>query len=295
MKRSIDAVIGFQKIDPSTLLKKLLSFLAREEVDGSVDFWLFIIGNITEKSLMTNLTGKVAIVTASSRGIWRAVALRLSRDGAAVAVNYITAPDKANAVVQEIESHGGRAIAIQGSVAAKADVLRLFDETEQQLGAIDIVVNVAGVSVFKPHTELTDEDFDKIFAVNARGAMYVLQAAAQHVKDGGRIVQFSTGGTKMPIPAGGIYAASKAAGEQFALALAKEIGHRQVTVNLVSPGVTDTDGLIMPQEALDQLIGQTPLGRLGQPQDIADVVAFLVSDDAHWMTGQNLQVNGGIL
>jgi 3-oxoacyl-[acyl-carrier protein] reductase len=244
---------------------------------------------------MTNLTGKVAIVTASSRGIGRAVALRLSKDGATVAVNYIAAPEKAHAVVQEIESHGGRAIAIQGSVADRTDVLRLFDETEQKLGAIDIVVNVAGVSVFKPHAELTDEDFEKVFSVNAKGAMYMLQAAANRVKDGGRIVQFSTGGTMMPIPAGGIYAASKAAGERFAFALAKEIGHRQVTVNVISPGVTDTDGLTMPQAAIDPLIQQTPLGRLGQPGDIADVVAFLVSDDAHWVTGQNIQANGGIL
>jgi 3-oxoacyl-[acyl-carrier protein] reductase len=113
--------------------------------------------------------------------------------------------------------------------------------------------------------------------------------------NGGRIIQFSTGATSMPIPTGGLYAASKAAGERFAFALAKEIGHRQVTVNVVSPGVTDTDGLILPQPAIDHLISQTPLGRLGQPQDIADVVAFLVGDDAHWMTGQNLQVNGGIL
>jgi 3-oxoacyl-[acyl-carrier protein] reductase len=244
---------------------------------------------------MTNLSGKVAIVTASSRGIGRAVALRLSKDGAAVAVNYIASPDKAHAVVQEIESNGGRAIAIQGNVADRADVLRLFDETEQKLGAIDIVVNVAGVSVFKPHAELTDEDFEKVFSVNAKGAMYMLQAAASRVKDGGRIVQFSTGGTMMPIPAGGIYAASKAAGERFAFALAKEIGHRQVTVNVISPGVTDTDGLTMPQAAIDPLIQQTPLGRLGQPGDIADVVAFLVGDDAHWVTGQNIQANGGIL
>jgi 3-oxoacyl-[acyl-carrier protein] reductase len=244
---------------------------------------------------MSSLTGKVAIVTASSRGIGRSIALRLGREGAAVAVNYVAAPDKAEAVVQEIIANGGRAIAIQGSVANKADVTKLFDETEQQLGSIDIVVNVAGVSVFKPHMDLTDEDFEKIFSVNTKGAMYMLQAAATRIKDGGRIVQFSSGGTKMPLPASGLYAASKAAGEQFALSLAKEIGHRQVTVNLVSPGVTDTDGLIMPKEALDHLIEQTPLGRLGQPGDIADVVAFLVGEDAHWMTGQNLQVNGGIL
>jgi 3-oxoacyl-[acyl-carrier protein] reductase len=244
---------------------------------------------------MSSLTGKVAIVTASSRGIGRSIAQRLGKDGAAVAVNYVASPEKAEAVVKEIIANGGRAIAIQGSVANKADVTRLFDETEKQLGSIDIVVNVAGAAVYKPHTELTDEDFEKVFAVNARGAMYMLQAAANRVKDGGRIVQFSTGATSMPIPTGGIYAASKAAGERFAFALAKEIGHRQVTVNVVSPGVTDTDGLILPQPAIDHLISQTPLGRLGKPQDIADVVAFLVGDDAHWMTGQNLQVNGGIL
>jgi 3-oxoacyl-[acyl-carrier protein] reductase len=244
---------------------------------------------------MSSLTGKVAIVTASSRGIGRSIALRLGRDGAAVAVNYIASPEKAEAVVQEIIANGGRSIAIQGSVANKADVTRLFDETEQQLGSIDIVVNVAGAAVYKPHTELTDEDFEKVFSVNAKGAMYMLQAAADRIKDGGRIVQLSTGATSMPIPTGGLYAASKAAGERFAFALAKEIGHRQVTVNVISPGVTDTDGLILPQPAIDHLISQTPLGRLGQPQDIADVVAFLVGDDAHWMTGQNLQVNGGIL
>lgn len=244
---------------------------------------------------MPSLTGKVAIVTASSRGIGRAITQRLSKDGAAVAVNYFSSPEKAEAVVNEITAQGGRAIMIQGSVANKADVLRLFDETEQKLGKIDIAVNVAGASVFKPHAELTDDDFDKVFSVNAKGAMYMLQEAAKRVKDGGRIVQFSTGGTMMPIPTGGIYAASKAAGERFAFALAKELGHRHVTVNVISPGVTDTDGLIMPQEAINQLIQQTPLGRLGQPGDVADIVAFLVSDDAHWMTGQNLQANGGIL
>jgi 3-oxoacyl-[acyl-carrier protein] reductase len=244
---------------------------------------------------MSSLTGKVAIVTASSRGMGRAIANRLSQDGAGVVVNYVSSPEKAETIVQDIKAQGGKAISIQGSVANKADVLRLFDETEKHLGSIDIVVNVAGASIFKPHIELTDEDFDKVFSVNARGAMYMLQEAAKRVKDGGRVVQFSTGGTMMPIPAGGLYAASKAAGERFAFALAKEIGHRQVTVNVISPGVTDTDGLIMPKEAIAQLIQQTPLGRLGQPGDVADIVAFLVSDDAHWMTGQNLQANGGIL
>jgi len=244
---------------------------------------------------MAKFSGKVAIVTASSRGIGRAVAQKLGQAGASVVVNYVSAPEKAEAVVQEIITAGGQAIAVQGSVANRDDVVQLFDRAEAQFGPIDIVVNVAGTSVFKPHSDLTDEDFEKVFSVNARGAMYVLREAAKRVKDGGRIVQFSTGGTMMPVPTGGIYAASKAAGERFAFALAKEIGHRQVTVNVVSPGVTETDGLIMPQEAVDQLIQQTPLGRLGQPNDVADVVAFLVSEDAHWITGQNIQANGGIL
>ncbi|MEA5554224.1 SDR family oxidoreductase [Anabaena cylindrica UHCC 0172] len=243
---------------------------------------------------MATLTGKVAIVTASSRGIGRAVAKRLSQDGAAVVVNYVSSPDKAEVVVQEIVSNGGRAISIQGSVANKADVLRLFDETEQKFGAIDIVVNAAGVSMFSPIAELTDEDFEKIFSVNTRGAMYVLQTAAKRVKDGGRIVQFSTAGTMIPMAAAGLYVASKAAGERFAFCLAKEVAHRQVTVNVISPGATDTDGLTMPKEAVEQIVQQTPLGRLGQPDDIASVVAFLIGDDAHWMTGQNIQVNGGI-
>ena len=252
---------------------------------------------------MSSLTGKVAVVTASSRGIGRSlakpletrIALRLGRDGAAVAVNYVASPEKAEAVVKEIIASGGRAIAIQGSVANQADVTRLFDETEKQLGSIDIVINVAGVAFDRLHTDLTDEDLDTVFSVNVRGVMYMLQAAAHRVKNGGRIVQFSTGATKHPRITGVLYAASKTAGEQFAFSLAKEIGHRQVRINVVLPEVTDPDELILPQSEIDRLVSQTPLGRWGKPQDLADVGAFLVGDDAHWMTGQNLQVNGGIL
>ncbi len=156
---------------------------------------------------MSSSTGKVAIVTASSRGIGKAIAQRLGKDGAAVAVNYVASPEKAAAVVQEIVANGGKAIAIQGSVANKADVTRLFDETQKQLGSVDIVVNVAGAAVYKPHTELTDEDFEQVFAVNARGAMYMLQSAANRVKDGGRIVQllvrhqcpYSRAGSTLPV------------------------------------------------------------------------------------------------
>jgi len=242
-----------------------------------------------------SLNQKVAIVTAASRGIGRAVAERLGKEGASVVVNYLSNQDKADQVVRAIVQADGSALAVRGDVSKRQDVTHLFDEAISHYGQVNLVVNVAGVSVFKPHQQLTDEDFEKVFGVNARGAMYVLQEAANRITDSGRIVQFSTGGTQMAVPAGGIYAASKAAGERFAFALAKELGERQITVNVVSPGVTDTDGLTMPPDAVEQLIAQTPLGRLGQPQEVADVVAFLVSDDARWMTGQNLQANGGIL
>jgi 3-oxoacyl-[acyl-carrier protein] reductase len=239
--------------------------------------------------------GKVAVVFAASRGIGRAVAERLGHDGAAVAVNYASNRAKADEVVAALEEAGGQAVAVQGDVANAVDVARVFDEAIRRWARIDIVVNAAAVALFKPTTELTDEDYERVFAVNARGALNVLRDAARRVGDGGRIIQFSTGGTKMAMAGAGLYAASKAAGEQLALGLAKELGPRRITVNLISPGATDTDGLIMPKEAIEQLVGMTPLGRLGQPNDIADAVAFLASDDARWITGQNLQANGGIL
>jgi 3-oxoacyl-[acyl-carrier protein] reductase len=239
--------------------------------------------------------GKVAVVFAASRGIGRAIAERLGHDGAAVAVNYASNRAKADEVVAALDEAGGQAVAVQGDVANAADVARVFDEAIRRWARIDIVVNAAGVAVFKPTTELTDDDYERVFAVNARGALNVLRDAARRVGDGGRIIQFSTGGTKMAMAGAGLYAASKAAGEQLAFGLAKELGPRGITVNLISPGATDTDGLIMPKEAIEQLVGMTPLGRLGQPADVADVVAFLASDDARWITGQNLQANGGIL
>jgi 3-oxoacyl-[acyl-carrier protein] reductase len=239
--------------------------------------------------------GKVAVVFAASRGIGRAVAERLGQDGAAVAVNYASNRQKANEVVAALDEAGGQAVAVQGDVANAADVARVFDEAIRRWARVDIVVNAAGVAVFKPTTELIDEDYERVFAVNARGALNVLREAARRVGRGGRIVQFSTGGTKMSTAGAGLYAASKAAGEQLALGLSKELGPRGITVNVISPGATDTDGLIMPKEAIEQMVGMTPLGRLGQPTDVADVVAFLASDDARWITGQNLQANGGIL
>jgi 3-oxoacyl-[acyl-carrier protein] reductase len=212
-----------------------------------------------------------------------------------VVVNYASNADKADEVVRSIEDSGGSAIAVQASVADKAEVVRLFDVATDRFGRVDVVVNMAGAFVEKPTVEVTDDDFDAVFAVNARGALYVLAEAARRISDGGRILHTSTGGTEMAMPNGGLYAASKAAGERIAFGLAKELGPRGITVNVVSPGVTDTDGLTLSGPAREQLVAQTPLGRLGQPQDVAEVYAFLASDEAGWVTGQLIQANGGIL
>ncbi|MBC7924565.1 MAG: SDR family oxidoreductase [Bryobacteraceae bacterium] len=244
---------------------------------------------------MRNLEGKTALVTGASRGIGRAVAEKLGRNGANVVVNYAGNRDKAEEVVRAIQAAGPQAISVQADMSKPDEIRGLFGAAIQKFGAIDIVVSVAATSFFKPIVDVSSDEFDSIFALNVKGVFHVLQEAARTVTNNGRIVQFSTGGTKMPVVGGGVYAATKAAGEQLALALAKELGPKGITVNLISPGVTDTDGLIMPKEAIDSLVAQTPLGRLGQPADVADVVAFLVSDEARWISGQNIQANGGIL
>lgn len=244
---------------------------------------------------MSSLTGKVAIVTGGSRGIGKAIAERLGREGATVALTYAGNRDKAEAVVESIKAFGVDAIAIQSDISNLAETRSLFEKVIHAFGHVDIIVNNVGVSVYKLTTDITEADFDKVFNTNAKGTFFALQTAAQHLSDGGRIISLSSGATRQSIPTGGIYAASKAAIEQFSFALSKELGHRGITVNLVAPGVTNTDGLIMPADALNHLVQSTPLGRLGQPADIADVVAFLASDAARWVNGQTIQVNGGIL
>ena len=244
---------------------------------------------------MNGLKEKVAIVFAGSRGIGRAAAGRLGRGGASVAVGYAGNKKAAEETVALVEAAGGRAFPVKADVSRREDVDAAFDETIRLYGRVDIVINAGAASVFAPHADMTRSDLETAIAVNVLGAFNVLQEAARRVVDGGRIIQFSTGGTKMPVQGGGVYAGTKAAGEHMALALAKELGPRQITVNVISPGVTDTDGLVMPREQVDMLIVQTPLGRLGQPDDVADVVVFLASAEARWVTGQNIQANGGIL
>ena len=245
---------------------------------------------------MTNLNGKTVIVTGSSRGIGKAIALRLARDGANVVVTYHSSKERAEAIAKEIKQEQGvEAIALQVNVREIESVRDMFAKAVNHFGKVDILVNnAAGKNVFKPTIEMTPEEYDSMFDIT-RGVYFTLQEAAKQLADGGRIVSLSTGGTSMSQPGGGAYAGSKAAVEQFSNCLAKELGERQITVNTVAPGVTDTDGMVLEEEQANQLIAQTPLGRLGKPSDIAAVIAMLVSNDAHWITGQNIRATGGIV
>jgi 3-oxoacyl-[acyl-carrier protein] reductase len=244
---------------------------------------------------MASLEGKVALVTGASRGIGRAVAERLGKDGATVVINYARNADAAQEVVSAIEATGGRATAAQADVSRVEDIRRLFRETVERFGQLNILINNAGTAIYKPLVEATEEDFDKTFALNARGTFFAMQEAARSMADGGRIVSLSTGGTVTGAPSASFYAGSKAAVEQFTKALAREIGGRNITVNAVSPGFTDTDMLGENPQFKEMGAQMSPLGRLGKPEDVADVVGFLASEEARWVTGQNIQAGGGVV
>ncbi|WP_368517965.1 SDR family oxidoreductase [Rhizobium sp.] len=236
-----------------------------------------------------------AIVTGSSRGIGAATARRLARDGYAVTVNYLTNRDLADAVVRDIEAAGGRAIVRQGDVADPAAVKALFDANDEAFGGVDIVVNNAGIMNVGPFAQMTDEAFDRMIATNVKGSFNVLREASRRVRDGGRIISLSSSIIKMSPPATAAYAATKAAQEIYSNVLAKELGGRNISVNAISPGAVDTQ--LLRQHGEDALRGipeATPLRRLGQPEDIANVIGLLCSQDGAWIDGQNVFANGGI-
>ncbi len=245
---------------------------------------------------MASLAGKVAIVTGASRGIGRAIALRLSQEGASVVVNYARGSEQAKEVVSAIEAAGGKALAVQADVSKTAEIRHLFDRTLETYAQVDILVNNAGTMINKPVAEVTEAEFDNLFAINVKGTFFACQEAAKRMAEGGRIVNFSSSTTVMLLPTYGAYVATKGAVEQLTRSLAKELGDRQITVNVISPGPTDTElfNVGKTAEQIQRFTQMAALGRLGKVEDIADVTAFLCSEEARWITGQNIRVNGGI-
>src|SRR5262245_43782363 len=244
---------------------------------------------------MTPAPTKSAIIPGASRGIGRAVALRLARDGFAVVVNYAGNTARAEEVVSAIKSAGGRAVAVQADIARATDVERLFDEAERTFGPVGVVVNSAGIMQMLPLATASEEDFDAIFTTNVRGTFNVLQQAASRVPDGGRIITLSTSVLALSLPKYGPYAASKAAVEVLTRTLANELRGRQITVNAGAPGSIGTERFFegKSQEQIDRFAKLAPLERRGTPDDIANVVSFLAGPDGGWVNGQVLRASGG--
>ena len=245
---------------------------------------------------MTTLKNKVAIVTGSSKGIGAQIAILLAAAGAKTVINYANDDAAANDIVSQIKSAGGEAIAVQADVSDTEQVATLFDTTISEFGKPDILVNSAGIMINKPIAETTDEDFDRTFAVNVKGTFNTLREAATKLNDGGRIVNLSSTTTRMMLPTYGTYCATKGAVEQLTRVFSKEVGARDITVNAVSPGPTDTELFNQGKtdDAVEKLASMSAFNRIGEPIDIARVVSFLVSEEAAWITGQNIGANGGV-
>jgi 3-oxoacyl-[acyl-carrier protein] reductase len=246
---------------------------------------------------MTNSNNKVALVTGAAGGIGATVSERLARDGFLIVVNYAGSVEAAEALARRIESAGGRAITAQADISDSAQVTRMFDSAEAAFGGVDVLVNNAGIMKLATIAESDDALFSRQIAVNLTGTFNTLRAAAKRLRDGGRIINFSSSVTAMLQPTYGVYAATKAAVEAMTSILAKELRGRNITVNAIAPGPTATklflDG--KPQEVIDRLATLAPLERLGQPEDIAAAVAFLAGPDGAWINGQTLRANGGII
>ena len=246
---------------------------------------------------MSSNPQNVALVTGASRGIGAAVAQRLARDGFAVVVNYSGDAKPAEALVAEIAGAGGRAVAIKADVSDPSAVRAMFDRIEAEFGGLDVLVNNAGIMTLSNVADTDDAVFDRQIAVNLKGTFNTLREAAKRLRDGGRIVNFSSSVVGMLQPGYGVYAATKAAVEAMTSVLTKELRGRGITVNAVAPGPTATDLFMHGKspELVDRLAKMAPLERLGEPEDIAAVVATLAGPDGAWINGQTLRANGGII
>jgi 3-oxoacyl-[acyl-carrier protein] reductase len=247
---------------------------------------------------MAELKGKVAIVTGASKGIGAAIAKGLAAEGASVVVNYASSREGADRVVAEIAGKGGKAIAVAADVSKAADVQRLFGETKKAFGALDVLVNNAGVYRFAPLEEVTEDEFHREFNINVLGVLLASREAMKYFgSDGGSVINISSVASTSPTPTAVVYSATKGAVDTITRVLAKELGPKKIRVNAINPGGVETEGLhdmgVVGSEFEKQMIARTPLGRLGQPGDIASVAVFLASAASGWMTGETIAVGGG--
>ena len=245
------------------------------------------------------LAGKVAVVTGASKGIGASIAKHLAAEGASVVVNYASSRNGADSVVSEIVSQGGKAVAVQGDVAKKSDIERLFAETKKAFGKVDVLVNNAGIYEFSPVESITEEHFHKQFNLNVLGLLLTTQEALKSFDSkGGSIVNISSLVSTMGFPSAAVYSGTKGAVDAITRSLAKELGPRGIRVNAINPGMVVTEGVqsagIAESEMRKQTEAQTPLGRIGQPQDIATAAVFLASSDSSWLTGETLTIAGGL-
>ncbi|MFD1002719.1 SDR family NAD(P)-dependent oxidoreductase [Ohtaekwangia kribbensis] len=248
---------------------------------------------------MKKLTNKVAVVTGASKGIGSEIAKGLAAEGAAVVVNYASAREGAEKVVDEIVKNGGKAIAVKGNVSQQADVDQIFNEARKAFGGVDILVNNAGVYQFTPIEDVTVEEFNRQFNTNVLGLLLVTQGAVKQFGDkGGSIINISSTVTRITPPGSSIYTATKGAVDSITQVLSKELGARNIRVNAINPGIVETEGThsagFIGSEFHTNAVKSTPLGRTGQPNDIAPIAVFLASDDSRWLTGETIIASGGV-
>jgi len=243
------------------------------------------------------LMGKVALVTGASRGLGKDIAQLLGESGAKVVVNYANSSEKAEQVVNLIKSHGGEALAVKADISSVVEIQQLFRTVMDTFGQIDILVNNAGIMITKPLLAVTEDDYDRQFAINTKGTFFAIQQAAKYMGEGGRIINFSTSVTGQMFPTYSVYTGSKGAVEQFSRQLAKELGPKGITINAVAPGPINTELFTAGKtpEQIASVGSMNSFGRLAETEDIAKVVLFLAGPDSGWVTGQTIRVNGGFI